>query len=211
MSEPKLLELLFPEGYPSNILRKLLLSLLVCYFLGDWDYDNKIQEYLRKLGTYNVDTLIKEPDCLKHEANVLQDQIQDLAIRNYKTFIETAECSRELFSQFNLIEIKLDKLIKNIPIFESKCKLFSEKSNGIDKLRKSNSLTLTKSAQLLELLELPQLMNSFIHDGLYEDALELAAYVRKLHHKHPEIPIFKVDNYFFFNFTQLFVVKLYAV
>lgn len=147
------------------------------------------------MGTFNVDNLNKEPDRLKYEANILQDQIQELAVRNYKTFIETAECSRELFSQFNTIENKLDKLVEDIPKFENKCKLFGEKSNGIDNLRKSNSLTLTKSAQLLEILELPQLMNSFINDGLYEDALELAAYVRKLHNKHPNIPIFKVSTY----------------
>lgn len=147
-----------------------------------------------KLGTYSVDNLNKEPDRLKYEANVLQDQIQELAVRNYKTFIETAECSRELFSQFNSIESKVDKLLENIPQFESKCILFGEKSNGIDNLRKANSLTLTKSAQLLEILELPQLMNSFINDCLYEDALELAAYVRKLHNKQPHIPIFKVSK-----------------
>lgn len=115
-------------------------------------------------------------------------------MRNYKTFIETAECSRELFNQFNSIENKLDRLLDDIPELEKKCKQFGEKSNGIDDLRKSNSLTLTKSAQLLELLELPQLMNSFINDGLYEDALELAAYVRKLYNKHPNIPIFKVNE-----------------
>lgn len=166
---------------------------LYCIYLDEWDYDSKIQEYLLKLGTYSVDNLVKEPDRLQHEANTLQDQIQELAVRNYKTFIETAECSRQLFSQFNSIENKLDNLIKDIPEFENECKLFGEKSNGIDNLRKSNSLTLTKSAQLLELLELPQLMNSCIHDGLYEDALELAAYVRKLHNKHPQIQIFKVS------------------
>lgn len=178
--------------------------------LGDWDYDHKIQEYLLKLGTYSVENLNKEPDRLTHEASVLQDQIQELAVKNYKTFIETAECSRELFSQFNSIENKLDKLVDDIPEFESKCKYFGEKSNGIDNLRKSNSLTLTKSAQLLEILELPQLMDSFINDGMYEDALELAAYVRKLHNKHPNIPIFKVSivkNYCIHNLFLLYLVK----
>lgn len=157
------------------------------------------------MGTNSVDNLIKEPDRLQYEANSLQEQIQELAIKNYKTFIETAECSKQLFSQFNAIENKLDCLLQDIPEFESRCKLFGEKSTGIDNLRKSNSLTLTKSAQLLEILELPQLMNSFINDGLYEDALELATYVRKLTNKHPNIPIFKV------NYTNLvsFVYQLF--
>lgn len=172
---------------------KELIFILFTYFLGEWEYDSNVQEYLLKLGSYKVENLVKEPTRLKHEANALQDQIQDLAVRNYKTFIETAECSRELFSQFNTIENKLDKLLEHIPTFEEKCKNFGERSSGIDNLRKLNSLTLTKSAQLLEILELPQLMNSFITDGMYEDALELAAYVRKLYNKHPTIPIFKVN------------------
>lgn len=163
------------------------------YFSGEWNYDSDVQDYLTKLGTYKLEDLMKEPDRLKDETNSIQEQIQELAVTNYKTFIETAECSRELFKQFNTIENKLDILIENIPKFEEACKTFAEESSNINDLRKSTSLTLTKNAQLLEILELPQLMNSFINDGLYEDALELASHVRKLYNKHPDIPIFKVS------------------
>lgn len=145
---------------------------------------------------------MKEPERLKDETNSIQEQIQELAVTNYKTFIETAECSRELFKQFNTIENKLDNLIENIPKFEEECKIFAEKSSDINDLRKLTSLTLTKNAQLLEILELPQLMNSFINDGLYEDALELASHVRKLYNKHPDIPIFKVGLFYFIYFTS---------
>lgn len=138
-----------------------------------------------------MEDLVKEPTRLKEEKITIQDQTQDIVISNYKTFIETAECSRKLFSQFNTIENKLDNLLDDIPAFEKESQQFCENTSGINNLRKLNSLTLTKSAQLLEILELPQLMNSFINDGLYEDALELAAYARKLHQKHPDIPIFE--------------------
>lgn len=164
------------------------------FFPGEWNYDSNVQDYLTKLGTYKVEDLVKEPDRLKVEANSIQEQIQELAVTNYKTFIETAECSRELFKQFNTIENKLDILIDKIPKFEEECKIFAEKSSDINDLRKLTSLTLTKNAQLLEILELPQLMNSFINDGLYEDALELASHVRKLYNKYPDIPIFKVSD-----------------
>lgn len=84
--------------------------------------------------------------------------------------------------------------MENIPEFENHCQKFIEETSGINNLRRLNSLTLTRNAQLLEILELPQLMDSFIKDGLYEDALELTAYVKRLHSKHPDIPIFKVKR-----------------
>lgn len=136
--------------------------------------------------------MLKEPTRLEEEKTFTQEQTQELAVTNYKTFIETAQCSRDLFKQFNTIETKLDQLLEDIPKFERECQSFGEKTSGINNLRKLNSLTLTRNAQLLEILELPQLMNSFINDALYEDALELASYVRKLNSKHPDVSIFKV-------------------
>lgn len=188
----KLIKHLFPTEPPGMHRFPLkYLSFITKPFPGEWDFDLNFSEYLVKLGSYKVDDLIKEPTRLKDEKNSIQEQTQELAISNYKTFIETAECSRQLFTQFNTIENKLDNLLDDIPAFEKKCQQFCESTSGINNLRKLNSLTLTKSGQLLEILELPQLMNSFINDGLYEDALELAAYVRKLHQKHPDIPIFE--------------------
>lgn len=163
------------------------------------------------MGTYKFEDLAKEPARLKEEKSAVLEQTQELAVSNYKTFIQTAECSSELFSEFNCVEKKLDGLLESIPQFERQCERFVEKTGGINNLRRLNSLTLTRNAQLLEILELPQLMESFIKDGLYEDALELASYVKRLHNKHPDIPIFKVSfenglDWVFFSFFQIFRV-----
>lgn len=170
----KLLKLLYPTGTSA-----------------EWEYKDSFRSYLSKIGSYKVEDLIKEPRRLQDNCRNIQDQTQELAVTNYKTFIETAECSKQLSSQFNTIEDKLDQLLVDIPEFQQKCSSFSDSTSEISNLRKLNSLTLTKNAQLLEILELPQLMNSFINDNLYEDALELAAYVRKLCSKYSDIPIFK--------------------
>ncbi|XP_045479598.1 conserved oligomeric Golgi complex subunit 8 [Harmonia axyridis] len=169
-----LLELIFPSGFPE-----------------DWKYNVKLDEYVIKLGGLKVEDLLKEVTDLQHEQTSIVEHTQDLAVSNYKTFIETAECSRKMFIKFNAIDDKLNDLLKDLPNFELKYQKFAEESSGINSLRKLNSLTLTKNAQLLAILELPQLMHSFIDDGLYDDALELTSYVRKLYSKHPDIHIFK--------------------
>ncbi|KAK4887329.1 hypothetical protein RN001_003600 [Aquatica leii] len=156
-----------------------------------FQYDVHFNDYLRKMGTLKCEELVKEPAKLNDEKHNILEQTQELAVSNYKTFIQTAECSRNLFDGFNTIENKLTNLLSNIPQFEEKCHTFASNTGGINLLRRLNSLTLTRSAQILEILEVPQLMDSFIKDGLYEDALELATYVRRLYNKHSDIPIFK--------------------
>ncbi|XP_017783208.1 PREDICTED: conserved oligomeric Golgi complex subunit 8 [Nicrophorus vespilloides] len=148
-------------------------------------------EYIRKLGTYRCEELLKEPKRLHDEKLSIFEQTQDLAVKNYKSFIQTAECSKQSSAQFNAVEGKLNSLLEHVPKFEQKCEEFLIESNKFSNLRKLNSLTLTRSVKLVEILELSQLMDNFIKDDSYDQALELAAYVHRLHTKHPDIEIFQ--------------------
>ncbi|XP_071440488.1 conserved oligomeric Golgi complex subunit 8 [Hetaerina americana] len=174
-AEDNFIKLLFPEGL-TDVKRN----------------DAQFVGYLSKLGSLGVDNLVKEPDRLSEEKAAVLEQTQELAFTNYKTFIQTAECSREIFQKFNKTEIHLESLLQKLPVFSKKCQEFSKKSADISAHRHLNSLTLSRNTQLLEILELPQLMNTCIQNGNYEEALELAAYVRRLEKKHHDIPI--VEN-----------------
>ena len=51
------------------------------------------------------------------------------------------------------------------------------------------SLTLARNTSLLEILELPQLIETVVRNGHYEEALQLHNYVIKLAKRQPEVKI----------------------
>lgn len=92
--------------------------------------------------------------------------------------------------------------MEKLPNLSSKCEQFIKTSSEINASRRLNTLTLRRNAELLEILELPQLMDTCIYQGKYEEALELAAHVQRLGSKHNHIPIINVSFLCFFYFTS---------
>ena len=60
--------------------------------------------------------------------------------------------------------------------------------------RKLNSLALSRHTQLLEVLEIPQVMETCVRNGYYEEALDLNSHVRRMGKKHGNISIIKVTT-----------------
>ncbi|XP_015112183.1 conserved oligomeric Golgi complex subunit 8 [Diachasma alloeum] len=169
----KVIELVFPDGVPTD----------------SWKDNPEFYQYLSKLGAFDVEQLSKEPDHLVEEKNNVLQTTQELAFSNYKTFIQTAESSREIFHQFNETEEHLENLLAKIPRFVEKCQSFCDKSKDINTHRRLNTLTLKKTAEMLEILEMPQLMETCLQSSQYNEALEISQYARQLGVKHSEIPI----------------------
>jgi hypothetical protein len=139
--------------------------------------------YLQELNSFHLDRLQHEPQMLNENKQQIQEEIKNLAFSNYKTFIRTAQCSREIYSDFTGIESKLDELTTKLPDFTLSCENFTKNIQSINASRRSNNLTLQKHNQILEILEISQLMDTCVRNEYYEEALDLAAYVRRLDKK----------------------------
>lgn len=70
---------------------------------------------------------------------------------------------------------------------------FMKEAEEIGASRRMNSLTLNRHTEILEILEIPQLMDTCVRNGYYEEALELAAYVKRLEKKHSSLPVIQVS------------------
>lgn len=147
-----------------------------------------------KLGSLKVEQIRKEEVRLVDDNKAVVEQTQELAIANYKTFIQTSECSRRIYAEFKETEQQLDQLVSKLPTLTKKCEKFITTSSEIAVSRRLNSLTLRRNAKLLEILELPQLMDTCIYQGKYEEALELAAHVQRMGGKH-DIPVINVGEF----------------
>jgi len=167
---------------------------LVTLIFGDnppenWRENPEFALYLSELGSHSVERISSEPDRVAGELHHLQQQTRDLAASNYKTFIQTSNCSKEIFQEFANTEEHLEKLIEKLPDFTEKCTQFQTVAGDISRHRRLTSLTLAKHTSLLEVLELPQLMETVVRNQHYEEALQLHSYVTKLCKKQPNVKI----------------------
>lgn len=149
--------------------------------------------YLHRLRTAKKETLKKDTVNLKDDLNNNDLRTQEIAYSNYPAFIKTAESSRQVLKGWNETTKNVETVITKLPDFSQSCDLFVKNTLEIQSASRLNSLTMKRHVELLEILELPQLMEESIRQERYEDALELAAYVQKLGVKFDNIPVVNVS------------------
>ncbi|RXM29550.1 Conserved oligomeric Golgi complex subunit 8 [Acipenser ruthenus] len=167
----------------------ILASIFKDSFPENWRENPDFAAYLSELSAYGVEKLNREPERLSEERAQILQQTRELAFSNYKIFIRTAECTKEIYRDFGLVESSVSRLLDKLPGFGEKCRGFVKEAEEIGASRRMNSLTLNRHTEILEIVEIPQLMDTCVRNGYYEEALELAAYVKRLEKKHSSLPV----------------------
>ncbi|KAJ4911932.1 conserved oligomeric Golgi complex component-related protein [Raphanus sativus] len=147
------------------------------------------QPYVSELLSFTLDRLHKEPELLRVDAERIQRQMQEVAVGNYRAFITAADALLAIRQEVSSIDKHLESLIGEVPKLTSGCTEFVDSAENILEKRKMNQALLANHSTLLDLLEIPQLMDTCVRNGNFDEALDLEAFVSKLATMHPKLPV----------------------
>uniref|UniRef100_A0A162B629 Conserved oligomeric Golgi complex subunit 8 n=1 Tax=Daucus carota subsp. sativus TaxID=79200 RepID=A0A162B629_DAUCS len=130
-----------------------------------------------------------EPELLRVDAERIEKQMQEVAVSNYRAFISAADALLAVRQEVSSIDKHLTSMIAEIPKLTSGCTEFIDSAEQILEKRKLNQTLLSNHSTLLDLLEIPQLMDTCVRNGNYDEALDLETFVGKLSTMHPKLPV----------------------
>ena len=116
-----------------------------------------------------------------------------LSFNDYKIFISNAETVEKVTNELVVMEAIVDNVIDCLPKLVDKCHRFGTEAQHISNQWRDVSDMLSRHPQLLEVLEIPQLMDTCVRNGFYEESLQLYSYIHKLNKNYgSSVPIISV-------------------
>jgi len=80
--------------------------------------------YLQELASLSLENIIQQPNILADKQQLLRREMDDLAFKNYKVFIQSANTSQTITTEMSNIGRKLDSLISHLPNLTNQCQEF---------------------------------------------------------------------------------------
>ena len=139
------------------------------------------QGYIREFTSWSSARLEREPGLLVAQAESLQKAVEELALGNYPTFLRTHHVLQDAHSKLRSIDTGLAGLHRDVlPALQRACESFTAASPALLDSAASQRTILAEQSFLLELLEVPNLMDTCFKNNLINEALQLDLYVKEL-------------------------------
>ena len=145
-------------------------------------------------SSMGLQKLQNEPIRLSMEADRLNGELEALVMDNYRIFVENLTTGATLRNEDRKIEEHIISLKDSLSNLTSSCDSFSDRAMGFLNTHKRNRKTLEHHIQLVELLEIPQLVDACARNQFHEEALELANFANGLERRHLLASIFSNKN-----------------
>lgn len=136
--------------------------------------------YLSDLLSYSLERLGREPELLRSESQRLEKQLHGVAVKHCTSFVSVEDGLESVRKEMELAKQRLDKLAKSAPKLERSCQECLSKTEGLLQESKNNRTLMQNHSTVLDLLEIPTLMDTCIRNGNYDEALDLEVFASKL-------------------------------
>ncbi|KAI9317581.1 oligomeric Golgi complex subunit 8, partial [Dichotomocladium elegans] len=143
------------------------------------------RDYLTRLTSLPLDELLREPAELRVEQEKLRMDAQQLAFNDYPAFIHANTCRHLVDSTLDELQGHLGEFLDSVPALKSACEAFEKGTADIMDERNKITRVLEHQNVLVDLLEIPQLMETCVWNGYYSEAMDLASHVRLLCVRYP--------------------------
>lgn len=138
------------------------------------------QSHLDNLLRSSLPDLLLQPTTISAELASVESELVNLCYREYSTFTSVHRCSAAVTSAFDDFDASLTRLIDAVPDLELSCRTFTSNTSSIQSARNRASVVQDHQDKLLDLLEIPQLLDTCVRNGYYSEAMELASHMDHL-------------------------------
>ncbi|KAI9362716.1 oligomeric Golgi complex subunit 8 [Pilaira anomala] len=143
------------------------------------------RDYLTKLTSLPLEELLHEPSALREEQAKAKRDAQNLAFRDYPSFLHAQTCRHEAEETLDGLHAHLGEFLLSVPELQQACQEFAEHAKDLKEERGKITSVLEHQNVLTDLLEIPQLMETCVWNGYYSEAMDLASHVRLLQVRYP--------------------------
>lgn len=150
-----------------------------------WFAETMVDQVQR--APFGFEHLGEEPRNLHNEVLRLDQEINELSVKHYKVHIDSSRCVAEVTKSTKTIAQSSQHISDAVPKLKEEIIRFREVGAGISEAHQKNRQTLNHHSELIELLEIPQLMDTCVRNSLYAEALELRTFANTLLLRHRAI------------------------
>ena len=167
--------------------------------------------YLDRLTSLPLHSLVQEPALISAESSTVESELINLCYREYPTFLSVHKCSAAVSNAFDDFRHSLDGLLDSVPSLEEECLAFSHRTVALSSLRHRSVLVQEHQDKLLDLLELPRLMETCVRNGYYHEAMELRAHAKDLYSRYPDVRLVADVNVEVDGVQQLMLAQMFSL
>ncbi|ORX60173.1 Dor1-domain-containing protein [Piromyces finnis] len=148
--------------------------------------DEEYQQYINHLMTSSIEELKNEPQLIENHSKYIDQQLASVTFNNYKYFLDANLCSQGINKSLSSVSEKNDSMLNILGNVENACKDFTKSLDQFVDDKNRIKLILNHHSKIVEILEIPQLLDTFIRNGYYDEAMELKNHSKKILSSHTD-------------------------